>query len=178
MREVSDDFLLNMAEVTGAIMGLFLVGIFFFADTGFRRLGPGRGVVEPYIRASTRITLILFTIPLALSLTLVVLEPGWSTALFALLSLVLIAANVDTATRVRGVRGILGSPALLATEVVGTALVVVLLVLPWTLGGIDPSREDLTWAILLSFAAGLLSVFATVMTVFDLASQRPDPGDG
>ena len=35
MREVSDDFLLNMAEVSAALIGLFMVGVFFFADTGF-----------------------------------------------------------------------------------------------------------------------------------------------
>jgi hypothetical protein len=177
MREVSDDFLLNMAEVTGALIGLFLVGIFFFAETGFRRLSGGREVVEPYMRASTKIVLILFTIPLALSLTLVVLELTWSRVVFALLSVALIAANVETATRVRGVQGIVGSPGLLATEVLGTALVAVLIVLPWILGGIEPTREDLTWAILLSFAAGLMSIFATVLTVFDLASEEADASE-
>ena len=42
MREVSDAFLLNMAEVSAALIGLFMVGIFFFADTGFRRLDLAR----------------------------------------------------------------------------------------------------------------------------------------
>jgi hypothetical protein len=42
-------------------------------------------------------------------------------------------------------------------------------VLPWILGGIDPSREDLTWAILVSFGAGFLSLGVLVMSVVDLA---------
>jgi hypothetical protein len=55
------------------------------------------------------------------------------------------------------------------TEVVGTAAVVVIVLLPWILGGIDPTREDLTWSILVSFATGFLSICATVMSAFDLS---------
>ena len=103
MREVSDDFLLNMAEVSAALIGLFMVGVFFFVDTGLRRLDRARGIVEPYFRASTRIVLVLYALPLGLSLSLVALEPVWSQVLFALLSLLLLAANLDTAARVRAV---------------------------------------------------------------------------
>jgi hypothetical protein len=103
MREVSDDFLLNMAEVSAALIGLFMVGVFFFVDTGLRRLDRARGIVEPYFRASTRIVLVLYALPLGLSLSLVALEPVWSRVLFALLSLLLLAANLDTAARVRAV---------------------------------------------------------------------------
>jgi hypothetical protein len=42
-------------------------------------------------------------------------------------------------------------------------------VAPWALGGLHPTRKDLTWAILLSFAAGFLSIFETVMSVFDIS---------
>lgn len=76
------------------------------------------------------------------------LEPAWSTVLFAL-----VAANVDTAVRVQSIRHVTKSSALLINEVVGTIAVVVIVVLPWVLGGIDPSREDLTLAILVPFAA-------------------------
>jgi hypothetical protein len=62
-----------------------------------------------------------------------------------------------------------GSTALLVNEVLATAMVVVLIVTPWALGGLHPTREDLTWAILLSFAAGFLSISATVMSTFDIA---------
>jgi hypothetical protein len=40
------------------------------------------------------------------------------------------------------------------------------------LGGIDPTREDLTWAILLSFGAGFLSVSALVLSAFDVARHE------
>jgi hypothetical protein len=169
MREVSDAFLLNMAEVSATLIGLFLVGVFFYVETGLRRADQARKVFEPYLRAGTRITLIVFAIPLGLSLTLVALETFWARVLFALLSLVLLAANVDSALRIRGVARVTGSTALLVNEVVGSVVVVLLVVMPWVLGGLRPTREDLTWAILLSFAAGFLSISATVMSAFDIA---------
>jgi hypothetical protein len=168
MRQVSDGFLLNMAEVSAALVGLFLVGMFFYLETGFRRLEVREGVLL-YLRVGARIVLILFAFPLILSLTLVVLELTWSRVLFAVLSVILVAANVDSAVRVRGVTEAFGSRTLFLNEVVGTAAVVVIVLVPWILGGIDPSREDLTWSVLVAFAAGFLSICVTVLSAFDLA---------
>jgi hypothetical protein len=173
MREVSDFFLLNMAEVTAAFTGLFLIGVFFFVETGMLRRHDSSEVLEPYFRSGTRIVLILFAIPLSLSLTLVAMEAVWSHLLFAALSLLLVAANVDSARRVRGVSQATGARALLFNEVVGTVVVALIVTLPWVLGGIDPSREDLTWSILLAFAAGFLSVSALVLSAYDIARPKP-----
>jgi hypothetical protein len=171
MREVSDIFLLNMAQVSGALLGLFVVGMLFYVETGFRRVDPRGGeALEAYFRASTRIVLLLFVIPLSLSMTLVVLDPGWSAAFFGLLSTTLVAANIDTVRRLGAVQGGDGSRLLVVNEAAGTAAVIVLVVLPWVLGGTSPSREDLTWAILLSFATAVASIFVLVLSVFDLAS--------
>lgn len=183
MRQVSDAFLLNMAEVSSTLIGLFLVGVFFYVESGFRRLARGREVFEPYLRAGTRITLIVFAIPLLLSLSLVAMDLVWARVLFALLSLILLAANVDSVIRIRGVAKTTGSMALLANEVVTSALALVLIVLPWILGGLRPTREDLAWAIVLSFAAGFLSISVTVMSAFDIArldaaSRAGSEGEG
>jgi hypothetical protein len=181
MRQVSDAFLLNMAEVSATLIGLFLVGVFFYAETGLRRRDKWRDVFDRYLRAGTRITLIVFAIPLLLSLALVALEPVWARVLFTLLSILLLAANVESAVRIRGVTKATGSTALLANEVVTSMLALMLVVLPWVLGGLHPSREDLTWAILLSFAAGFLSIGATVMSAFDMArlgAVQQAEGDG
>jgi hypothetical protein len=164
MREVSDDFLLNIAEVTAALVGLFLVGIFFFVETGFR--GRRREALEPYFRSGTRIVLIVFAFPLLLSLTLVAMEPVWSHLLFAALSVLLIAANIDSVRRVWEVADT--SPALLINELLGTAAAILIVVLPWILGGIDPSREDLAWSIMLAFVTGFLSVSTLVLSAFDV----------
>jgi hypothetical protein len=168
MREVSDDFLLNIAEVTAALVGLFLVGIFFFVETGFR--GGRREALEPYFRSGTRIVLIVFAFPLLLSLTLVAMKPVWGHLLFAVLSVLLIAANVDSIRRVWEVAET--SPALLINELLGTAAAVLIVTLPWILGGIDPSREDLTWSIMLAFVTGFLSVSALVLSAFDVERVR------
>jgi hypothetical protein len=174
MREVSDSFLLNMAEVSATLIGLFLVGVFFYVETGFRRLAGVREVMEPYVKAGTRIVLILYAMPLMLSLGLVALGINWNRVLFALLSVLLIAANIDTALRIWSVAKVTGSTALLVNEVLGSVAVLTLVVLPWALGGFHPTREDLTWAILLSFASGFLSVSALVLSVFDTARfERP-----
>jgi hypothetical protein len=175
VREVSDSFLLQVAEVSGGLFGLFMVGMLFWAETGFRALGREREVVVPYFRASTWIVLLLFSIPLGVSLTLVVLEPAWSRALYALLSLLLVATNVGTAIRIRSVHEVTSSRVLQLNEIAGTIAVVVIVALPWILGGIDPSREDLTWGILVAFAAAFLSLAVTVISVFDLVMS---PGEG
>jgi hypothetical protein len=53
-------------------------------------------------------------------------------------------------------------------ELIGTGAVVFIVALPWVLGGIDPSREDLAWSILPSFAVGFLSVSSLVLSAYDL----------
>ena len=174
MRRVPDAFLLNMAEVTATLIGLFLVGVFFYVETGFRRWDRSRDVFERYLRSGTRITLIVLSIPLGMSLSLVVMDPVWTRILFVVLSLVLIAANVDSALHVRGVRRATGSTALVINEVVTTAMTLALLVLPWILGGPSPTRRDFAWSILLAFAAGLLSIGAIVMSAFDVARPASD----
>ena len=60
-------------------------------------------------------------------------------------------------------------------EALGTIGVVLLVTLPWILGGFNPTREDFTWAILIAFVIGFLSISALVLSAFDLA--RPDAGE-
>jgi hypothetical protein len=166
MRQVSDAFLLNMAEISATLIGLFLVGVFFYVEGGLRRWEQAREVVQPYLRAGTRITLIVFAIPLGLSLSLVALEPFWARVLFVLLGLLLLVANVDTAIRIRGLAKVTGSTALVVNEVITDAMALVIVATPWVLGGLHPTREDLAWAILLAFASGFLIIGATVMSTF------------
>jgi hypothetical protein len=177
VRQVSDAFLLQMAEVSAGLIGLFLVGVFFYVETGFRRAQQAREVVDPYFRASARIVLVLFAIPIGLSVTLVALEPAWPRVLFLPLSALLVATNVATASRVRPVVAVTGSGVLTATEVIGSAAVAAIVTVPWILGGLHPTREDLTWAILLSFATGFLSIGAIVTSAFDVARLDPPPDD-
>jgi hypothetical protein len=177
MRQVSDEFLLHIAEYSATMIGLFLVGVFFYVQTGLRQLDTAaREVFEPYLRAGVRIVLVVFAIPLILALTLVALEPVWSRVVFVGLSVGLILANIDTAIRVRGVRKATGSTGLLVNEVAGTVAVPVIVIFPWALGGLHPTREDLTWAILLSFVVGLISIATVVLSVFDVRLHQDANG--
>jgi hypothetical protein len=177
MRQVSDAFLLNMAEIAATLIGLFLVGVFFYMETGLRRWGRERQVVGPYLRAGTRSTLIFFALPLGLSLALVALEPLWARLIFVPMSLLLLVANVDTLIHIRGLVRVTGSTALLVNEVVTSAMAPAIVVTPWALGGLQPTREDLTWAILLAFLAGFLIIAAIVMSAFLDRSRSDADGD-
>ena len=169
MEPVTDAFLLLVAEVSAALIGLFLVGMIFYIQTGFGQLERSRVVVEPYFRASTRIVLILYSIPLGLSLTLVALPIFWSRMFFLVLMVGLVAANVSTAVGVRPVMRVTGNRTLFINEIVGTVGVALMVILPLATGGFSPSREDLVPAILISLGIAFLSTCVLVLTLFDIA---------
>jgi hypothetical protein len=88
------------------------------------------------------------------------------------MSLILVAANIDSLARVRAFARVTGSTVLLMNELVGTAAVLAIVVTPWALGGLHPTREDLTWAILLSLGTGFLSVSTLVLSVFETSGSE------
>ncbi len=169
MQPVSDSFLFLMAEISSGLVGLFLIGVFFFIQTGFRRVAHGGDVAEVHIREGTRIVLLLFAIPIFVSLSLVALNPGWTKVVFVVLSLGLIAANIDFVVRLRTIDWSDLVLPLSITGVLGTIGSLLLVTLPWILGGFNPTREDFTWAILVAFLIGFISIGALVLAAFDLA---------
>ena len=179
MDPVSDAFLLTVASISAGLTGLFLVGMIFYIQTGFDRSDRSREVVEPYFRAATTITLISYAIPLGVSLTLVALPIVWSRLLFLTLMLGLVAAAVSTFLGVRSVMRVAGLGLLVMIEVVGTAVLVLMVILPLATGGLSPDREDLVPAILLSLGIAFLSTSVLVLTLFDIARferlELPDP---
>ena len=178
MDPVSDAFLLAVASISAGLMGLWLVGMVFYIQSGFSQLERSREVVEPYFRASTLIVFILYAIPLGLSLTLVALPDVWSRLLFLTLMLGLIAVNVSTAGGVRAVTRATGTRTLLVNEVVGTAGVALMVILPLATGGVSPDREDLVPAILISLGVAFLSTCVLVLTLFDIALfERTETAD-
>lgn len=164
--------LLILAEVSATLIGLLLVGVFFYVETGLRRLGPAREAATSYLRAGTRIVLVLYAMTLALSLSLVALEPVWSRVLFAVLSLLLLAANIETSVRLRAVVRLTRSTAVLVNDVVTSAGILALVVIPWVLGGLHPTRQELTWAILLSLTTGFLCTYTLILSVFDISNME------
>jgi 2-iminobutanoate/2-iminopropanoate deaminase len=168
VRPASDELLLGIAGVAATVIGLFLVGVLFFVEGGLRGSREGRIELWRYMRSGTRIVMVLFAMALLLSLALVALELPWARALFVVLSAVLVAANVETAAKVRATR-VTQSRTLLLNEIAGTVGVVAIVALPWILGGLRPSREDLTLAAFLALATAFVSVGAIALSTFDIA---------
>jgi hypothetical protein len=75
MREIADDFLLGVAEVSASLLGLFFVGIFLYVQTVLGR-ERDRLVDALYIRSSAQVVIALSAISIGLSLSLVALEPN------------------------------------------------------------------------------------------------------
>ena len=169
MDPVSDTFLVSLAEIAAGLTGLFLVGMIFYIQTGYDRIERSRKVVEPYFRAATTVTFIAYAIPLFVSLTLVALPIGWSRLLFLILVLGLVVADVSTVTTVRTVRRATRLGLLTMMEVVGTAVVALMVILPLATGGLSPDREDLVPALLLSLAVAFLGTCVLVLTLFDIS---------
>jgi enamine deaminase RidA (YjgF/YER057c/UK114 family) len=174
---VTEGLLLGIAGVSATVVGLFLVGAFFYVEAGMRQQdGQARAAMQPYMRAGTRIVMLLFALALFLSLALAALDLSWARALYVVLTLLVVVANVETALRVRSVR-LPGQPrTLLLNEIVGTIGVVLIAVLPWVLGGWRPGREELTLAALLALGTAFVSVGAMALSAFDVA--RLDAGTG
>ncbi len=176
MDPVSDEFLIGIAGISASLIGLFLVGMILYIQTGFDRSERTRAVIEPYFRAATLITFISLALPLGVSLTLVVLPIGWSQVLYAALIVALIAADVQTVNTVRVAVKATGLNLLWMMEAVGTVLVVLMIVIPFWTGGLSPDREDLVPGLLLSLAIGFLSTCVLVLTLFDIARiERSEP---
>jgi hypothetical protein len=179
MDPVSDSFLLTVAEISAALIGLFLVGTIFYIQSGYESNERSREVVEPYLRAATAITLIAYAIPLSVSLTLVALPIVWSRLLWLVLVVALVIENVVTVGTVRAVVRLAGLRLLAMIEIVGTVTVLIMVVLPLALGGLSPGREDLVPSILLSLGVAFLGTGVLVLTLFDIArferSELPAP---
>lgn len=179
MDPASDEFLITLAELSAGLTGLFLVGMIFYIQSGYESNERSRRVVEPYFRAATAITLVAYAIPLAVSLTLVALPIVWSRLLFIVLVVVLVVENITTVSTVRGVLRVAPLPLLVLVEVVGSAAVAAMVIVPFVTGGLLPGREDLVPSLLISLGIAFLSTVVLVLTLFDIArferSELPVP---
>ncbi len=179
MSPASDSFLLTVSEIAAGLVGLFLVGMIFYIQSGYDHHVRSRNVVEPYFRAATAITFVLLAIPLGVSLTLVAVPVVWSRVLFLILIVMLVVTNVTSVTTVRAVVRHTGLSLPIVMELVGTAGVALIVILPLATGGLNPGREDLVPSILLSLGVAFLSICVLVLSLFDIArferSELPTP---
>lgn len=167
MQPISDSFLLTTASIAATLLGLLLLGAFYYVETGLRRATAVAPRGGPFVKATTRFTMLLYTLVLGISLGLVVLEPLWFAVLYALIGLALVRAMGEWTLRYRDLRRVLPIPR--DSPWIMWPAVIITLALPWVLGGWDPGREAMTWTLFLAGGLALASTAGLVLTSFDLA---------
>ena len=167
MRIGMDEFLLGVAGVSATLIGTFLVGVFFYIDTDLHRRLVASEAADRYLRSGVRWVFIVYSLPLFVSLTLAAFDPIWGAITFIAVSLILALSTVDTGRRILMRGGSGASTALVVNQWTSTAAVVVLVALPWIIGGWVPPASAFVPSILLALAAGFASTAALIMTEFD-----------
>jgi Kef-type K+ transport system membrane component KefB len=166
MTEISDAFLLGLAEVLATLFGFVLVAMFFYIE----RAGTWTPEVwrsgRAYLRAMVAFVLALYAFALALTLGLVVLRPPWQAVLLAGGSLALVATAVAVSVHHRALRR-LGRVRGTSVAVLWVALAVILLP-PWLVGGFAPQRPEITAAILLAGAFAFVNTIGFLLSSFDV----------
>lgn len=178
MNTVSDGFLLTTAQIAATLLGLLLVGALFYAETGLRKLGTIAPQTTPYLQAGTILILLLYSLVLGLSLALVAFGPVWSTVLFVLLGLAVLAALVLFTRRtldlsrarpdwIRPFWAWLPWPPTLIT-----------LALPWLLGGLSPDRDAFVASIFVGGATAFQATASLVLLTFEVAALEKEGPSG
>jgi hypothetical protein len=177
MQPVSDDVLLAVAQIAATLMGLFLVGVVFYAEAGSRRLGALATPAARYLRAGIRFVLLLYSLVLALSMALIVLEPGWVMATFVTLAVAIVGSLVSFTLRAHDLLAVM--PRMHPVSLwLAWPPVVVALGLPWALGGWSPDRLAFTPTLLVATGVAFVATAGLVLLAFDLAAFELDDAVG
>jgi hypothetical protein len=174
MNTVSDELLLTTAQIAATLLGLLLVGVLFYAETGLRKLGSIAPQTAPYLQAGTIFVLLLYSLVLGVSLVLVAFGPPWSAIVFVLLGLALLVALVLFTRRtldlsrarpdwLRAWWAWLPWPPTLIT-----------LGLPWLLGGLSPDRDAFVASIFIGGATAFQATAGLVLLTFEVATLDRD----
>ena len=162
-----NEFLLGVAGIAATLIGTFIVGVFFYLDTDLHRRMMTSDAADRYLRSGVRWVFLIYALPLFVSLALAAFEPIWGAAIFIAMSVIVVLSSVDTGRQMlmRGASG--NSTALLINQWTSTAAVIVLVALPWIIGGWVPPAPAFIPSILLTLAAGFASTAALIMAQFD-----------
>lgn len=184
MRVGEGEFLLGLAGVSATMLGTFIVGVFFYIESGLHRRLSGSVAAELYLRSGMRWVFAAYSLPLLVALVLAALDPIWGALTFIVLGILLVSTSIDTGRRIlmKGGSGLSKAP--LINEWLTNAAVLVAVVLPWVVGGWVPPPSAFIPSLLLVLAAGFASTVALVMAEFDATmgmtespDQKPvDPG--
>ncbi len=150
--------------------------MFFYIE---RKKGELAGAWEsgfPYFRAAVRMILLLYSLSLAVTLGLVVLDEVWVTLIAAALTIAVVASAVEVTVRHRALAGV--------ADVGGTspwlvwATLAFVLLPPWIAGGVQPGRTLLTLAALLTGASAFVNTIGLLLSAFDIERMLHIPRAG
>ncbi|WP_410809588.1 hypothetical protein [Micromonospora sp. 067-2] len=167
MREVDEQFLIGLAEIAATLVGTFLVGVFFYLDSEQRRVRRAGAGADRYIRAGVRGVFLITALPLIVPLALANLDPIWGALAFVVLGAMLLVASVDSSFRIVRYRHEGISVTLAANEIVSWLVILIIIAIPWVLGGWVPPPRAFVPSLVLALGAGFLSTVALVMHLFD-----------
>jgi hypothetical protein len=176
MNPVSEGFLLTTAQIAATLIGLLLVGVLFFAETGLRRLGAQDLHAMPYLRAGVRWVLVVYSMVLGVSLALIAFEPIWAALVFALFGLAVIAALVSQTQRTLELARARPDWMQAWSAWLPWPPTFIILALPWILGGLTPGAEAFVITLLLGGAMAFISTASLVLLTLELSAL--DGGEG
>jgi len=171
-----NEFLLGVSGVAATLIGTFIVGVFFYIDTDLHRILMASDAADRYLRSGVRWVFLVYTLPLFLPLVLAAFEPIWGTATFIAMSAILLLSTIDTGRRILKNGGMGVSSALAVNQWVSTAGVVVLVTLPWIIGGWLPPATAFIPSTLIAIVIGFTSTAALIMTQFDATAAMAESG--
>jgi hypothetical protein len=154
--DLTDGYLLTAAQIAATLIGLLVVGLYYFLETGLGRFSkPVRDILLPHIRAMSKLILLLFAFALAVSLGMVGLSPGWMRFLFIVVAIYFVPAAARYTRTSLGIRRTLsGNRELLFYSIMTWIWLALIVSLPWILGGWTPDRSQYGWSL---FLAGFLA---------------------
>jgi hypothetical protein len=163
---VSDAFLLEVAGIAASLLGFFVVGVFFFVQRG---LFPQTGESAlRYMQAATAAIMTLYAMTLLVSLALVAVPVSWAALTYLVGTIILLSSvwrlhkAVSEVHRVLPIRVMSRAWMWLAPSAVA--------VLPWAIGGLDPSRDQITLAIGATGIVAFASTASLVLSAFEISS--------
>jgi hypothetical protein len=169
LRPIPDALLLTTAQIAATLIGLLLVAVFFYLETGFRRLSTVGPEALPFLKATAQLIVLQYSMVLGLSLGLVALQPLWVTLLFLALSLGIVVGLVDWTRWGRALSSDLRR-AVRIRPLLAWPIVLIPLALPVVLGGWEPDRDALSTSLFLEGAVAFGNTVSLLLLAFDLAA--------
>lgn len=166
MGNVSDPFLLEIAGISASLLGFFVVGVFFYVE---RSIFPqAADEAHGYLKAAVRSVIYLYGMAVLVSLGLVVFSSEFVSFLYISLSAGLVWSVAHTNAATRRLQRAVGVRVL--SQTFTWFATILILGLPWVLGGLAPSRPHFTWGLIFVSVFAFITTASFVLSAFGLSA--------